>query len=436
MPRVLIVTSMFLPYLAADVHRARILARELPRIGWEVELLVPGDSFQLRDYFEPHSELLRVSVPIHRAEPQWEWLFRLLGWRSLGWRAYRPLRSLGDSLLAGGRFDLVYFSCSQPTLLHLGVGWRARHGTPFVIDLHDPWYTPELPTPRHLSVWKRRVTNYISKFTERATVARAAGIVSVSVEYIETLNRRFAGEGWEALSPQCQATIPFAASEEDVRAAEQLSLASPTARAGSPAMVTVVYTGAGGTIMEESLREICRHLLAVKAGNPKLLAGVRIWLFGTEPSAPPGEAAVTRVVTEMGLSDLITEFPARLSYLDALRHVVEADGLLILGVDDPAYVPSKLFLYALSGKPLLACLRSGTTVDGYFASMPAMGRCIHFGSKGEAVEAMDQDEVEGFLVEASNRVSFDRRRALDSHSAAHMAALHAELFESCLGKAR
>jgi hypothetical protein len=46
MRRVLIVTNAYAPTMVADMQRARHLAWELPRFGWEVEILVPDGAFQ------------------------------------------------------------------------------------------------------------------------------------------------------------------------------------------------------------------------------------------------------------------------------------------------------------------------------------------------------------------------------------------------------
>ena len=46
MPRVLIVTSTYAPAMIADMHRARQLAWELPKLGWQVEILTPDVSYQ------------------------------------------------------------------------------------------------------------------------------------------------------------------------------------------------------------------------------------------------------------------------------------------------------------------------------------------------------------------------------------------------------
>lgn len=430
MPRVLIVTSMFLPYLAADTHRARLLAAELPGLGWEVEILTPGEGFQLAEHLEPRAHELAVGVPVHAAVPEWSALFRLLRSRTLGWRAYRPLARLGDALLARKRFDLVYFSCSQPALFPLGVRWRRRYGVSFVLDLHDPWYTPKLEAASHLPGWKRRAANRLAGFLERATLRRAAGLVAVSPAYLETLNERYRGSSWPALDPARQAAIPFGASERDLHAARELP-PSPFGSQDGEAR-TVVYTGAGGPIMEDSFREVCRQLAAARAGAPDRTLRLKVELFGTEPSATARQPVLTRVAVEEGVSDLVVEHPARWSYLEALRRVIDADGLLVLGVRDAAYSPSKLALYALSGKPILACMAQGSIVDRFFATQPELGWVTHFGLGSKGAHGKGPEPMEGFLRAVAERRIADRRRRLEGWMAPAMARQHVDLFAACL----
>ena len=46
MRRVLIVTSSYAPTMIADMQRVRQLAWELPKLGWEVEVLSPSAEYQ------------------------------------------------------------------------------------------------------------------------------------------------------------------------------------------------------------------------------------------------------------------------------------------------------------------------------------------------------------------------------------------------------
>jgi hypothetical protein len=430
MPRVLIVTSMFLPYLAADTHRARLLAAELPLHGWDVELLVPSEAFQNREHLEPNADLLALDTAVHRAEPEWAGLFRLLNSRSVGLRAYRPLRRAGDRLLAEQRFDLVYFSCAQPIFFHLGVGWRRRFGVPFIVDFHDPWYSPQTTNFGHLTRWKRLMSNYIAWYMERATLRAASGLISVSPKYLANLSERYQGYKWVSLQPKNQMAIPFAARDADYRAADQLSSAP---LAFTPIETrTIVYTGAGGAIMDRSFREICRVLTEARTQSPSLFSGLRIQLFGTEPLAGGQTPVLTRIIAEEGMTDVICEYPKRLSYLEALRRVMDADGLLVLGVNDAAYNPSKLFLYGLTGKPLLASMRKDSVVNEYFAQVPTLGRIIHFESESSKRFSCNLPSVLTFLKDVAQKRTFDRRSSLAEWLAPAMASRHAEFFDRCI----
>ncbi|MEQ1898969.1 MAG: glycosyltransferase [Vicinamibacterales bacterium] len=427
MPRVLIVTSMWLPYLAADAQRARMLATGLPAEGWDVEVLVPADTFQLREHFEQHADLMATRTVVHRAPVEWAAAFKLINSRSLAWRAYRPLRALGDRLLGGKRFDLVYITCAQHAWLHLGAHWRRRFDVPIVLDFHDPWYVPTVGKPTHISPWKARVSNSLARVLERRAIGAASGLVSVSPGYLATLNDRYRGSGFDALRPDRQAVIPFGVDPSDLDAARRIT--APNDDPPPRDSLTVVYTGAGSTIMERSFREICRLIAEVRPATRFPAAGWRILLFGTEPSAPEGGGVLARVAAEMGLSDMVREHPARLGYLDALHRVVTADGLLVLGVDDPAYMPSKLFLYGLTGKPILACVCEDSVVCGYFERAPGLGELLRF-PEGSRPCAEGANVMGAFLDAVAGRQTVDRRDVLREWLAPAMARQHVTLFRT------
>src|SRR4051794_884424 len=53
--RVLIVTGSYYPTIVADMHRARHLAWEMSKVGWEVEILCPDESYQRPEWIEEDS---------------------------------------------------------------------------------------------------------------------------------------------------------------------------------------------------------------------------------------------------------------------------------------------------------------------------------------------------------------------------------------------
>ena len=72
------------------------------------------------------------------------------------------------------------------------------------------------------------------------------------------------------------------------------------------------------------------------------------------------------------MTDMVSEHPDRIGYVDTLNHLVHADAILVLGSTEPHYTPSKVFQAALSKRPVLAMLHEASTaVD--------MVRCARIG---------------------------------------------------------
>ena len=118
--------------------------------------------------------------------------------------------------------------------------------------------------------------------------------------------------------------------------------------------------GAGGSIMERGWREF---LMALK--KEPLAGKVGIEIYGTNPFWKDGEPRFLQsIAEEMGLRGLVVEEPTRVSYERSLALVNGADGLLVLGVDDPNYQPSKLHTYLSTGLPVMVLCHRQSDVPG------------------------------------------------------------------------
>ena len=151
MPRVLIVTSTYAPAMIADMHRARHLAWELPKLGWQAEILAPDMSYQpisCRD--DDSGAFFAPDIPAHHVAEFLPRLCQRIGLGNIGWRALLPMARRGWQLLASKRFDLVYISTAQLPLFLLGPLWRRLTGVPYVLDLHDPGYRDDAEKPSWL----------------------------------------------------------------------------------------------------------------------------------------------------------------------------------------------------------------------------------------------------------------------------------------------
>lgn len=413
--------------MIADMHRARQLAWELPKHGWDVEVLAPDSSFQDAMYLDPESvDLFNPAVTFHRASPRDFWFFRWLGIRSLNWRSLWPLYLAGARLLRDGRFDLVFISTAKFNLFCLGRLWARRFSVPYVLDFHDPWVREPDGYRTTTSGYKRWFARLLAIPMEAFAVRGASGIVSVSPRYIEALRQRHGP--LRGLRADFAESIPFAASERD----QAGSPAREEQRSG-PLDREIRYMGAGGSIMARSFETICQFLREVRNTEPELVRGIRISLYGTNTSWKSGDPKpLEELAGRNGLGDVVHEFPQWVRYTETMKLLRESDGLLILGVDSSGYMPSKLFLYALSGKPLLACFRSDSPAREVFESMSGLGELLTFDpSPSRSAEPSTQGRaaVERFLRDVKSGRRVDRTATIAQYTVAEMARRHAALFE-------
>lgn len=432
MRRVLIVTSSYAPTMIADMQRVRQLAWELPKLGWEVEVLSPSADYQPSTCVDGDSAgFFPAYSQAHSVPELWPRLFRIARIGSIGWRALLPLWFAGNHLLKQRHFDLVYISTAQFPLFLLGRIWQRRFGVPYVVDLHDPLYREDSPHP----VWaqpslKHRVSNWLAGQVERNFVIWARGMIAVSPTYIDTMRRRHEAEQPAWLRPGRQADIPFSALPRDLCEAAK-SLSPNGARNGPP--YRIIYVGVGGPVMARSFTFFSRVLSRLRMRSAELCAAIRIELFGTILGWKPGEARfLTDIAAKCGIDDLVREEPSRLSYRRSLELLLQSDGALIFGVDDAGYIPSKLFSYALSGKPLLAILHREGPAFSKFQSIPELGHTLWIGKEEDMPLEEAMNMLETFLREVVARKTFDREASIAPFLAPAMAHRHSQLFEACL----
>ena len=432
MRRVLIVTSSYAPTMIADMQRVRQLAWELPKLGWEVEVLSPSTDYQPATcvdedsvgFFSPHSQA-------HCVPEMWPGLFEIVGVGNIGWRALLPMWSAGMRLLQQKHFDLIYISTAQFPLFLLGRIWQRRFGVPYVLDLHDPLYRVASRHP----VWaqprlKHRVSNGLAKHLEAHVAKAAQGLIAVSQNYIDTLRGCHEAKHPAWLGPgRCDA-IPFSALPRDLCEAAA-GFAPRVERNGPP--YRIIYVGVGGSVMARSFTLFSRALSRLRVRSGSLCEGIRVELFGTMLGWQPGEArGLADIAAKWGIGDLVREEPGRVSYRRSLELLLQSDGALIFGVEDPGYMPSKLFSYALSGRPLLATLHREGPAFSLFQNISKLGHALWIGRNDDMPLEEATGELDIFVREVVTRQIFDRRTSITPYLAPAMARRHVDLFEACL----
>jgi hypothetical protein len=416
MKRVLIVVSTWKPCMMADMQRARLIAGELPKFGWEAEILTPEASFQT-DFSRLQGEGLEFpDVPVHEVAQWQSGFFRRVGSRNIGIRAAVPVGGAGLELIRAKHFDAVYFSTTQHWITCNGARWRQRTGVPYIADLHDPIYLEKKVyfVSRHRI--KERIAKHLGKTIERLALGRADGLVSVSPGYIEDVGQRHPQAPWQRNG--CMLVQPFPADLAAIDAAAgRLS--------GESRALRVIYIGAGGNIMERGWRELLSCLK-----EEDLPAGLQIDLFGTDTNWDQNRRRYLQDIAEQGgLRGVVQEDPARVSYRASLALTMNAEGLLVLGVDDPNYRPSKLQTCIASGLPLLVVIHAESTLNETLAQAGPGVQVVKFGMGAD--HDGNRVALRTFLADVAQKRRWPRseRSFLTARDAAER---HAALFNRVL----
>ncbi|HET7536196.1 MAG TPA: glycosyltransferase [Candidatus Didemnitutus sp.] len=419
MKRVLIVSPHFPPTNAPDMQRARQCLPHLTALGWQAEVLAvdPADATAPRD---PLLLETLPAVPVHRVRALPRTLGRLLGLGSLGLRAHRALDREGDRLLREKRFDLVFFTTTQFVVMTLGARWQREHGVPYVVDWQDPWVTdyydrPGAPPPP--GGWKYRFAARQARKHEGPCLRDAAGLVSTSPEYVEQLKGRYA---WFASKPA--QVIPFGADPVDFAVARDARV--PSAFERRDGTRHLVYVGAVGPIMRPALELLFAGLNEHLRSDPAARSQIRLHFVGTS-YAPAGQAtpSVLPLAESAGVADCVEEHTDRVGHFVALKTMLSADALLLLGSADRGYSPSKIATLALAGKPVLALIPGGGQLDQTLAS-------LGFAQLARFSPAPETNAVRSFLASPGNVPAVNRE--LDRWKAMERTRELAEFFSRAL----
>lgn len=416
MKRCLLVTSFFPPVLSADMHRARVLAAWLPKKGWDVTVLCADDRLAPERFADPEGGRFATDACVVKARAGvFGTLAGAAGARALQLRAWPGYFTAGLSV--SKKVDLVYISTAHFGLFTLGAAWKRLGGKPYVLDFHDPWVVASPRYRTHSPTWRSLLSRRLDPARERLSVTRAAGFVAVTEDYLSDLVLRYPQT---AIRPR--EAIPFAGIEDDVRVGRELASAG-----SSVGSFRVAYVGAGGSIMARAFEAVCSGLRRLlEAGNPRARM-VRLLLYGTEPYAA-GAPALTEVARRIGVHKHVEERPQGVPYSRSLAIAAEADALLLLGVDAPAYIPSKLYTYAMFSKPMLGAFREGSPAARHFFGPPPVGEGVTFDELG-AYDA--EASARAWAAVLEGRVPAPPKR-VSENGAERMAERHAEFFERVL----
>lgn len=361
--RIALVSGHFAPSNLVGAHRARLWSRHLPEFGWE-PVVVTGDPTKYEE--RPDPDLERLVPPglkvVHAATLSTRPLRLVgdIGVRSF-WGCYRALSDMARA----GVLDFVLVTIPSTFLGPVGRLVHLRHGVPFGIDYQDPWVNrwPGVDRP-----FSRAWTSYnLARLLEPWSVRDAALITGMAPGYVAGMLER----NPDVASRAVLAYMPMGSAPEDYELVRRLNR-QPFLFHPADGRFHLLYAGALLPAGVAVLDAFLAGLLALRIRAPQMASRLDVHFVGTgsSPDDPRGHRVLPRAQA-MGVDDMVKEHPQRIGYVDALTHLMQSDGALILGSTEPHYSPSKVFQAMLSKRPVFALLHRDSTAVGMIRSLAA-----------------------------------------------------------------
>ncbi|MDB4907233.1 MAG: hypothetical protein JWO05_2017 [Gemmatimonadetes bacterium] len=412
--RLLIVAPAFPPHPSPATHRARFLARYAGANGWDAEVMMVDPRYIAEAPDEELLELLPAGLRITRTKAIPTRLARRVGLGDLGMRAYFPMRRALLQLCRERKPDVLFLPGGPFVTFQLGADVRRELGIPYVLDFTDPWVYPLSEAEDH--PWRKIFwTMRLGAAMEPAIVREAAHVLAVSDGTNDGIRGRYPDVPADRFS-----AVPFGFEATDFDRIRERGSRHEYFDAND-GLTHLVYVGAMLPNGYETLRATLRAVQQLRERAPDPFSRLRLHFFGTTYDPNPTRGLVEPVAQEMGLGDIVSEHPRRIPYLDALRVLTSAQGILALGSTDHHYTASKIFPCILARRPLLAVYHERSTVGDVMRETHA-GALVTYGDEVRAEQRVGAiaDALAALLLPGGYDPALVRLDALESYSAERM----------------
>jgi hypothetical protein len=355
------ISPHFPPDTSAASHRVRLLAPYLEENGWlPTVLTLSEDSYEAR-LDRGLEQLVPRTLRVERCRAWPASVTRKAGFGDLGLRSMTSLRRAAHELMTADEYSALFITIypSYPALL--GPGLKKRFHVPFVLDYQDPWVGAWGDTvgggAQAQPDVRSRLTRRLALTLEPRAVRAADAITAVSSLTYENVAARI-----PHASRIPSAVIPLGGEPRDfefLRTHPRKNLYFDRA----DGCFHLCYTGALLPLGVETLRGFLKALRIVRETHAETYSRLRVHFFGTSNQTVGAIGArVMPHADEIGVSDIISEHPARIDYFDALKVQMDASAIVLLGSSERHYTASKLYPALLAGPPVIALFHEASSV--------------------------------------------------------------------------
>ena len=351
--RVLVVSPHFPPINAPDHQRLRIALPYFKALGWDATVLTV-DPAEVKHPIDPKlTQVLPTDLDIVTTSALPARITQKFGLGNLGLRCWPFFDRVGRQLLQQQSFDLVFFSTTIFPVLALAEGWFKSFGVPYIIDFQDPWRVDRQQQEKRAQArpggrLKYALDKTLAQYLEPRALRHVSHIVSVSPAYPKILQQRY-----QWLHPEHFTTLPFGAPNHDFSELSRLGVKQSIfdLQDGNRHWV---YVGRGGCDMETALHLLFAGIQTQVKADPDSWRKVKLHFVGTSYDINSQTRPIETLAQKYKLGNIVSEYPQRIPYFEAQQLLVDSDGILLIGSDDPSYSASKLYAAILAQRPLLA----------------------------------------------------------------------------------
>jgi glycosyltransferase involved in cell wall biosynthesis len=387
MKKVAIIAPQFLPCSYPPTHRVRFFAKHLRQFGWESIILCVESQFMEEPEDEELTRMLNNefrTINVRALSPSWT---RLLGIGDLGIRCFPYMLRRVRKLCKEEKLDMLFIPGPPWHTFLIGRLIKQEFGIPYVIDYIDPWVMSlgKDDPPWKKAYWFRKMAMVLEPWA----LKNVDHVVAVSDGTNEEIRRRYSNLGGEMFTG-----IPFGGEPSDFAYLRNNPRGQDywDSRDGA---LHLVYVGAMLPKGYATLRTLFAACLHLQKREPSLGNRIRLHFFGTTYDPNPQGGLVGPIAKEMGLEDVVKEYPRRIPYLDAANLLCRADIILALGTTEHHYTASKIFSCLLANRPLLAIYHELSSVVTY----------LEHANRGPVITYNDEQTAETRVISVANRIS-------------------------------
>jgi hypothetical protein len=197
----------------------------------------------------------------------------------------------------------------------------------------------------------------------------------------------------------------------------------------------LVYAGALLPKARGVMQRLLEAVACLRQRDHRSARRLRLHFIGTgkSPTDPEGHN-VLPLARRLGVAEVVTEHPHRMAYLDVLKSLTNASGVLIVGSTEPHYTPSKVYQAVQSRRPVLALLHEASTAVTVLEQSRA-GHVVRLSERSLPDPASIADALEAFTAAPYDPQTVDWG-AFEAYSARESARHMAAALDEALARFR